>query len=172
MPDTINLPEYWLERLDKRSSLTALFKICQTLAFYIVDKEQHVLYWSPGAERLTGANPGKSCPPEFTILADTNRMLHAPLQNGRKLTLHQSARLLYDRNGAAAGGVALLTPAGTGENQDVKQRDAPEQEQNFQGIISRSPAMRNVFQIIRNAARCFWTKWPNCRWNCRPNCCG
>jgi len=148
MPDAINLPNHWLEELDSRSSFAALLEICQSLAFYIVDREQNLLYWSPGAERLTGSHPGETCPPEFRIHADAMRTIHTPPQDGVMMALHQSARLLYDRHGAPSGGIALLTPADAVE----KPRTASEREQNFQGIISRSPAMRNVFQIIRNAA--------------------
>ncbi|WP_374089834.1 sigma-54 interaction domain-containing protein [Methylomicrobium lacus] len=152
MPDAINLPDHWLEGLDSRSSFAALLELCQTLAFYIVDREQNVLYWSPGAERLTGSHPGKTCPPEFRIDADVQEAIPTLGPNGGLLTLRRSARLLYDRHGDPAGGIALLTPADTVETAAEKPRATSGREQNFQGIISRSPAMRNVFQIIRNAA--------------------
>ncbi|MEC4749980.1 sigma 54-interacting transcriptional regulator [Methylomicrobium sp. Wu6] len=152
MPDTLNLPDHWIERLDSRSSLASIFEMCKSFAFYIVDSDQNVLYWSQGATQLTGINPEKICPPEFIIIADTLRTIHTTQQERGMPTLHQSARLLYDRHGATAGGIALLTPAAAAENTATNQRANSEQEQNFQGIISRSPAMRNVFQIIRNAA--------------------
>lgn len=141
----MNLPAHWLEHLDSRSGLIAFFEVFRTLAFYIVDQDQRILYWSPGAEQLTGSHPGKMCPSEFQIRKDAKDTLRTHGPDGGMLTLNRSARLLYHRNGGAAGGIALLTPA-------VVSLDASTREQNFQGIISRSPAMYNVFQIIRNAA--------------------
>jgi transcriptional regulator with PAS, ATPase and Fis domain len=152
MPDTLNLPAHWIERLDGRSSLAALLEVCRTLAFYIVDQEQRILYWSPGAEQLTGINPGKTCSPEFRIQADAEHTIHIHRPDGGKLTLHQSAKQVYDRQGSVAGGIALLTPEVERKKPALEPKGVSEPEQNFQGIISRSPAMRNVFQIIRNAA--------------------
>ncbi len=148
----MNLPETWLERLDTRSSLTALLEISQPLAFYIVDKEQQVLYVSLGAEQLAGINAGKICPPEFSIHADATRTIHIPRQASGIMALRLSARVLYDRYGNPAGGIALLAPTVAGEKPTLKQRPTSEQEHLFQGIISRSPTMCSVFQIIRNAA--------------------
>jgi transcriptional regulator with PAS, ATPase and Fis domain len=147
MPDTLNLPNAWLEQLDSRSALLAFLQLCRPLAFYLVDREQHLLYWSPGAAQLTGIDPGKTCPPEFWIHADAIDSVRA----GTSI-LQRSARLLYGRDGAPAGGIGLLMPD-AGQNKSISApRIKVEPEQIFQGIISRSPAMRNVFQIIRNAA--------------------
>lgn len=151
MPHQINLPPRWLERLDRHSGFAALLDICQNLAFYIIDQDRQVLYWSTAAERLTGIKPAGGCPPAFDIAGDAPRTIDVPQADGSVLALRQYAHLLYDQGGRAIGGMALLTPAA---------RDVPEAkalcpldgEQNFQGIISRSPAMRDVFQIIRNAA--------------------
>jgi transcriptional regulator with PAS, ATPase and Fis domain len=148
MPDTLNLPDAWLELLDSRSALIAFLQLCRPIAFYLVDRDQHILYWSPGAEQLTGINPGKTCPPEFQVHADAKDTV----RTDSTLTLHRSARLLYGRDGAAAGGIALLAPAVEPKKPAIEAQVTSEREQNFQGIISRSPAMRNVFQIIRNAA--------------------
>jgi two-component system response regulator AtoC len=152
MPDPLNLPDAWLEQLDSRSALSAFLQICRTLAFYIVDQDQRILYWSLGAEQLTGINPGKICLPEFQIRADAKEAIHTQGSDGSMLTLHRSARLLYGRDGVAAGGIALLTPAVEPKKPAIDPQVTSEREQNFQGIISRSPAMRKVFQIIRNAA--------------------
>ncbi|EIC30270.1 sigma-54 interaction domain-containing protein [Methylomicrobium album] len=148
MPDTLNLPSAWLGRLDSRSALLEFLQLCRPIAFYLVDRDQHLLHWSPGAAQLTGLDPGNTCPPEFRIHAEAEDTVHA----GGMVTLHRSARLLYGRDGAVAGGIALLTSDAGQENPVGESRNTAERERNFQGIISRSPAMRNVFQIIRNAA--------------------
>jgi transcriptional regulator with PAS, ATPase and Fis domain len=152
MSASLNLPDSWLDQLDSLSAFTALLQSCRNLAFYIVDRDQHILYWSSGANQLLGIDPKKTCPPEFRIHADATETIQTQKHDGGTLTLHRSARLLYDRGGAPAGGIALLTPTAEAQKISIKPQITPEQDQNFQGIISRSPAMRNVFQIIRNAA--------------------
>jgi transcriptional regulator with PAS, ATPase and Fis domain len=147
MPDTLNLPDAWLEQLDSRSTLIAFLQLCRPVAFYLVDRDQHLLYWSPGAAQLTGLDPGNHCPPEFRIRADGLDTVRAGTS-----TLQRSVRLLYGRDGALAGGIGLLMPGAWQNKAIAEPRSKIEREQNFQGIISRSPAMRNVFQIIRNAA--------------------
>lgn len=152
MPDTLNLPVKWLEQLDSRSAFAALAQISPALPFYIVDRDQQILFWSAGAEQLAGINPASICPSEFEIRADADDSIRFPRPEGGTVVLQRSARLLYDRDGAAAGGIALLMPAVEPKKPGLEPQGISEQEQNFQGIISRSPAMRNVFQIIRNAA--------------------
>jgi transcriptional regulator with PAS, ATPase and Fis domain len=147
MPDILNLPDAWLRQLDSRSTLFGFLQLCRPIAFYLVDRNQHLLYWSPGAAQLTGLDPGNTCPPEFRIHREAEDTVRAGT-----LALHRSTRLLYGRDGTVAGGIALLT-ADAGQKKPAGElRNTAEREQNFQGIISRSPAMRNVFQIIRNAA--------------------
>ena len=78
--------------------------------------------------------------------------------DGNKFGVTKVVQVLHDKEGAFAGGIGLLAigskpstlvflPKATAEIA----KPAPE-SQNFQGILSRSPAMRDVFQIISNAA--------------------
>jgi transcriptional regulator with PAS, ATPase and Fis domain len=59
---------------------------------------------------------------------------------------------LHHRSGSFAGGMGLLLPRSEAHTNSHLTVAPTESGQSFQGIISRSPAMQNVFQIIRNAA--------------------
>ncbi|MGR8941578.1 MAG: sigma-54 interaction domain-containing protein [Gammaproteobacteria bacterium] len=159
MPITSRLPEQWLAQLDCEFALTSLLDLSQSLALYMVDNDMRVRYWSPTLEKLTGRSAadivGEPCPPDYAIDQDGERQIQTLLVNQAEngpITLNQSTRLLVDKNGNAVGGIGLLYPANEAEKSPFLARTQAAREQNFHGIISRSPAMRNVFQIIRNAA--------------------
>jgi len=62
-------------------------------------------------------------------------------------------QVLYDREGSFAGGLGLLLPASEPPvNAILSKEDSEPGKQGFQGLLSRSPAMQAVFQIIQNAA--------------------
>ncbi|MDD1612985.1 MAG: sigma 54-interacting transcriptional regulator [Methylococcaceae bacterium] len=159
MPENIKLPTFFLEQLDYSSAFKNLLDLTQAIACYIVDKDQRVLYCSQGADNLPGVSSldatNHRCLPEFQISPTDSakvQIIQTAQADGGLLTLSKSARLLYDGSGEVIGGIGLLSPANPRENSHVLQLAITSREHHFQGIISRSPAMHNVFQIIRNAA--------------------
>ena len=103
---------------------------------------------------------GKPCLPEYAITeAGNNQEQFVKLSgaDGNKIEVKKVVQVLQDKEGAFAGGIGLLAvkakPPVLGLLPKTSVVNKPDSEsQNFQGILSRSPAMRDVFQIISNAA--------------------
>ncbi|NOT83678.1 MAG: sigma 54-interacting transcriptional regulator, partial [Methylococcaceae bacterium] len=139
----------WLAQFDSSQLLYTLLTLCDQSGFYILDKVQNVVYWSVGAEQATGlsgaALVGKLCPSDQLLMSTT--------QDGRdKLPVKKITQVLYDREGNFAGSLGLLLTDAIQIKPSVISKPLTHVQQNFQGILSRSPAMQDVFQIIRNAA--------------------
>jgi len=154
-----NIDSTWLARFDSTTLLANLLDLSKSLAFYIVDNTQHVLYWSEGMEVFTGLRQediiGKRCPEDCMIDVGSNdrqRVVTLSKANGNKIELMLVTQILHDTKGTFAGGISILTDVAE-PSPDLFQLQPPvTSKQNFHGIISRSPSMRDVFQIIQNAA--------------------
>jgi transcriptional regulator with PAS, ATPase and Fis domain len=155
----------WLAQFKCSTLLVNLFNLCGSAPVYIVDKDQQVLYWSLGMEKLSGLRQqdiaGKPCLQEYRVTDTGNnqeQLVKISGVDGNKIEVKKVVQVLQDKEGAFAGGIGLLAvgskPSALGFLPKVAAEVAkPDPEsQNFQGILSRSPAMRDVFQIISNAA--------------------
>lgn len=149
----------WLARLDNAEVIAKMITLFDGAFFYIVDKNQQILSWSRGMEMVTGLRRddiiGKPCPPDL-IVSDQQNETKPPIQfsraEGSSIEFTKTAQALHHRSGSFAGGMGLLLPRSEARSDPSSSAAATETGQSFQGIISRSPAMQNVFQIIRNAA--------------------
>ncbi len=155
----------WLAQFDCAALLSNLFDLCESTAIYIVDKNQQVLYWSLGMEELSGLRQenvvGKACLQEYVIVDSGNnqeQLVKIPGANGNKIEVKKAVRILQDKEGVFAGGIGLLAVMSEPAANALLPKAAVEvarpdpDSQNFHGLLSRSPAMRDVFQIIANAA--------------------
>ncbi len=155
----------WLAQFDCSTLLVNLFNLCGSAPVYIVDKNQQVLYWSLGMEELSGLRQedivGKPCLHEYAITDAGNhqeQLIKLSGADGNKIEVKKVVQVLQDKKGAFAGGIGLLavgskpSALGFSPKAAVKVAKPDPGSQNFQGILSRSPAMRAVFQIISNAA--------------------
>ncbi|WP_394752945.1 sigma-54 interaction domain-containing protein [Crenothrix sp.] len=149
----------WLAQFDGATLLSTMLDLCESAAIYIVDKNQQVLYWGDGMEKLTGLRQentvGKPCLAEFTLAeTDDNQEQSIKLSqaNGDKTTLKKISQILLDKSGLFAGGIVLLTEASESASNTFLPKVLATAKQNFHGILSRSPTMHDVFQIIQNAA--------------------
>jgi transcriptional regulator with PAS, ATPase and Fis domain len=155
----------WLAQFECTTLLANLFTLCGSEPIYIFDNDQRILYWSLGMEELSGLRQegviGKSCLPEYRVTEAGNnqeQLVKITGAEGNKIEVKKVVQALQDKEGAFAGGIALLAvkakPSALGflpkAAAEVAKPDPG--SQNFQGILSRSPAMRDVFQIISNAA--------------------
>jgi transcriptional regulator with PAS, ATPase and Fis domain len=155
----------WLAQFECTTLLANLFTLCGSEPIYIVDNDQRILYWSLGMEELSGLRQedviGKSCLHEYRVTEAGNnqeQLVKITGAEGNKIEVKKVVQALQDKEGAFAGGIALLAvkakPSALGflpkAAAEVAKPDPG--SQNFQGILSRSPAMRDVFQIISNAA--------------------
>ncbi len=149
----------WLAQFDCTALLSKIIDLCDPVGIYIVDKDQQVIYWSPIAEKLSGLNfediIGKICLQEYTII-DTSehkeQLINLTHADGHKIEAKKVTQVLQDKAGFFAGGIGLLFPCPEQISNTVIPKAPIEVKQSFQGILSRSPAMQAVFQIIQNAA--------------------
>ncbi len=149
----------WLAQFDCATLLSKMLGLCEPTAIYIVDKNQQVLYWSLGMEKLTGLRHedvvGKVCLDEYAIVeVDDNNEQFVKLSqaNGGKIELKKMIQILADSVGSFAGGIGSLAERSEVVANVFLPKALATSRQNFHGILSRSPIMRNVFQIIQNAA--------------------
>jgi transcriptional regulator with PAS, ATPase and Fis domain len=133
--------------------LDALLALFGDAAVYAVDANQQVLYWSLEMARLSGLSTadavGKPCPPAYTITASTSAQVFSPMPD---ITVKKITQQVHNPQGQVQGGVGLLLPCAEAHVKETVPRITKNTNQNFYGIISRSPAMQAVFQIIQNAA--------------------
>ncbi len=152
-------PQTWLAQFDNSSLFNQLLKLCAPVGLYIVDQQQRVLYWSDGAASFTGIKPeetlGRPCLPECRLTESVHNQavpVSLPGADGNSFEATKAAHILYDKAGHFAGGLGLLLPRAEQAANLAAPNISVKAAQNFQGIISRSPAMQDVFQIIQNAA--------------------
>jgi PAS domain S-box-containing protein len=155
----------WIAQFDITTLLVKMLALCDSVPVYIVTRNQQILYWSLGMEKLTGLQKvdvvGKSCSQEYAITDNDNnqeQFVKISRTDGNKIEVKKVVQILQNKEGVIAGGIVLLAvlselvangllPNAVGE---INKPDSA--SQNFHGILSRSPAMRDVFQIIANAA--------------------
>ena len=130
-------------------------------AVFVVDRERRVVLWSAGAERLLGfteeALLGRSCLEGnrcSTCIRGCGVAEHGRI-DGVGLTLHnvdgepvsvrKYARALTDPDGNFEGAVEILVPAPAAPPAD-------RELESFHGLLSRDPAMRRAFDILRRVA--------------------
>jgi transcriptional regulator with PAS, ATPase and Fis domain len=151
----------WLAHQSFQSMFLKLLVLCDVAALYIVDRDQQVVYWSPGMEQLTGLKNedtvGKTCLAEYAITeADEHKkqLIKSSQVDGHKIELEKIVQVVYDPDGVFSGGLGLLLPSSEQVVNSSSQKEAlaPDGQRSFQGLLSRSPAMHAVFQIIQNAA--------------------
>lgn len=104
---------------------------------------------------------GKSCLQEYVITDAANnqeQLVKLSRDDGNKIEVKKVVQVLHDKDGIFAGGMGLLAVVpetvafGLLPKVSVEITKPDPGSQNFHGILSRSPAMRDVFQIISNAA--------------------
>ncbi len=151
----------WLEQFDTADVVLKMAETCQELAIIIVDHEQKVLLWNRGAEILSGLNQeqmtGQPCPQACQVgvhKKSTQESVRLTQADGQSIDVEKYSHVLSDRQGEFAGGIVILKTGSEREDQaPLADSSRFAKQTNFQGIISRSPAMRPVFQLIQNAAQ-------------------
>ena len=150
----------WLAQQSLQPLFLKLLALCDSAGLYIVDRDQQVVYWSQGAERLSGLKAedvtGKPCSQEYAIADGSDhkkQLIKSSKTDQHKLELEKMTQVLYDQEGIFSGGLGLLLPVSADTPLPKTPIEAPVQaKQSFQGLLSRSPAMQAVFKIIQNAA--------------------
>ena len=106
-------------------------------------------------EALTGLKQevviGHVCLPEYIISPDNLAKVNIQLiTQGKHTSVNKVVQILQDKAGVFAGGLGLLQPCP--ESNPSEPIKFERGNQNFHGILSRSPAMLDVFRLIENAA--------------------
>jgi len=151
----------WLESQPIQPLFLKLLALCDVAALYMVNRDQQIVHWSRAAEQLTGLQAGdiigKTCLQGYAIIEGgehKKQRIKSSQADGHEIELEKIIQVLYDRDGVFAGGLGLLHPALEQTASTALPKKAPvlDEKQGFHGLLSRSPAMQAVFQIIQNAA--------------------
>ena len=161
--DFFNQQAEWFAQFNNVDTLDRVLDLCESAGLYFVDKNQRVFYWSQRLEQLSGLPSekvvGKQALPEYWITdKDTNQEQFIKISgvNGDRIEVKKTVRVLHDKEGGFAGGIGLLADVSVKNGITTKASTEVVRtvmgSQNFHGLLSRSPGMRDVFQIIENAA--------------------
>ncbi len=148
----------WFDQFDSSQLLSNLFNLSAQASMYIVDENQQIIYWSAGVKELTGYSSAemlhKPCPQVYTITETSENVAFIKIAraDGSYSSVKKITQPLYNRQGDFVGGIGLLTSVVEPSASIGKRNIAIDSKPNFQGILSRSPAMQDVFHIIQNAA--------------------
>ncbi|MGZ8191294.1 MAG: sigma-54 interaction domain-containing protein [Methylococcaceae bacterium] len=149
----------WLANKPAQQLFLKTLDLVDCACMYIVDSEQRIIHWSQGLEKLTGFSAGlmtgQPCPEQLTMTAagdNDEQAVELTGTGGNKIGAQKKTLSLRNSEGLFDGGIGLLVP----DNEQTGNARLPQisatSKQNFHGILSRSPAMQAVFQIIQNAA--------------------
>jgi transcriptional regulator with PAS, ATPase and Fis domain len=148
----------WMAQLSSEYLFTSFLELFSQDGLYIVNSNQQVIHWSIGAAKATGfesnAMLGRSCPTQLSITekSPSHQTINLTQASGGECQIQKTIRLLFDSNNQFYGGIGLLQSQLNGSTPSKHQAASLLVKNNFQGILSRSPAMQGVFQIIQNAA--------------------
>jgi transcriptional regulator with PAS, ATPase and Fis domain len=148
----------WLRQIDPVNLFEKMGVLLKSPYHYLVDRDQHVMYWSSSMEALTGQTEaavlGKTAPMALTIPEDCPENGSVKIDSAQSglLPFYKTVQKFYDPQGYFLGAMGLLSKDSDQEPVDVRAKVDSGKSTNFHGILSRSPIMRDIFQIIENAA--------------------
>lgn len=156
----------WLSQIGPNFAMEALSEMLDCGALYVIDAEGRILFWSRGAERLLGYGHeealGQSC--KTTVRCQDERRiccvsekgaiqgdaLELERRDGGKVRVRRSARAFFDAHGQFAGAMEVLWPETGGMTLPQGQPEGKVEE--FHGIVTRDPMMKQACTIVRNVA--------------------
>ncbi len=147
-----------LQQADCVKILINLIEICDP-ALYIVDKNQIIIYWGEGIEKLSGITRDEvieqPCIQDLMItefLDDKEKLIKLAVKNGKFIEVKKHSHVLHDNQGKFVGGFGLIQINSEKSLPDYLENTVTKSHLDFYGILSRSPTMEPVFQLIQNAA--------------------
>ncbi len=159
MKQQADLLKNWIENQDCQEIIQMIASLFDGQALYIIDKHHRLIFWSTGAEQLLGIKQselvGQPCASEFDmaeIQSEQQQMLEITTAKGQTLQIKQTAQAVLDLTEQFAGGICLLQSQ-LAQLSEGMATDQVNKAFSFQGIISHSPQMQPVFQIIQSAAK-------------------
>ena len=151
----------WLHSFESQNVIQQMTELCDINAMFIVDQQHRIILWSSGAEKLLALKQdevlGKLCATDYDILespVNQQQDLELNRADGQTIAVKQYAQALFNSDGQFAGGLCLLQPRSPQSSAFLLTDNTTQTlSQNFQGILSRSPQMLPIFQIIQSAAK-------------------
>lgn len=163
MSQTSPFLSHWLSQIGPNLVLESLTDLLDGGALYGVDGQGMVQFWSRGAERLLGFSHeqilGQPCRlaircvdgrPYCCVSAQgtiKDAAVTLETAEGKSVRVRRSARAFFDDEGQFIGALEVLWPEVPLQSGTVE-----EESQEFHGIYTRDPAMKQVCQVIRNVA--------------------
>jgi transcriptional regulator with PAS, ATPase and Fis domain len=151
----------WLKQFEQESLFTKLLELYSFAAAFVVDKNHNILFCNSHAETLLGLKVqriiGSRCDQFYDINENescSGKQLKLHKTDGTWIEVKQYSQVLTDKEGTFLGALSLFIPEIVQKLEQDQQMPIPSKEyMNFHGMLSRSPAMQPVFQIIQNAAK-------------------
>lgn len=157
---------HWLSQVGPHVAVEALSDLLEGGALYAVDAEGQVLFWSQGAERLLGFSHGQvlgqpcrqaiRCADgqPFCCVSAQGSIKDAAAElrraDGSHVRVRRNARAFFDAAGQFTGALEVLWPEDAlAVSQPLQGEEAVEE---FHGLSTRDPAMKQALRIIRNVA--------------------
>lgn len=158
----------WLAQHDAAQAFIALADLVPDAAIFVVDRNQHVIFWSQGAERLLGFSAaealGEHCLKSHRCAACmqgcgvaahpsiSGKAVELFRADGESLPVRKFAKRFLAPDGTFAGGIEVLVPANAAHTGALPSRVTLDDTTAFHGLLSRASKMRELFEVIRNVA--------------------
>jgi transcriptional regulator with PAS, ATPase and Fis domain len=151
----------WLKQFEQGDLFTKLLELYSFAAAFVIDKDHNILFCNRYTEILLSIKAqqiiGSRCDQLYDIDENESysaRQLRIRKADGMWLEVNQYSQVLTDKTGRFWGAISLLIPdTAQKSGQDQPEFSTLKEYSDFHGILSRSPTMQPVFQIIRNAAK-------------------
>ncbi|CAI8905207.1 sigma-54 interaction domain-containing protein [Methylocaldum szegediense] len=157
----------WLSAVGPDKALSTLAELMGG-AVFAINADGEILFWSRGAERLFGFSSeqvlGRPCGSVirchdhdgWSSVVQEGKIRGIPFEvehaKGGTIRVKRSAQAFFDAQGRFAGAIEILWPEPEPNRKDIGTPPANEAEV-FHGLITRDPALKQAFQIIRNVAQ-------------------
>lgn len=145
-----------IAQLDCVKILMKMINYSDSVGLYILDENQLIVYWDKQLEKITGILSteiiGKSCATDLIITEsndNTEQLIKLSRTDGQLIEVKNYSLILHNQNDGNTGGIGLIQLI---NNPVTFAAVSNESYLNFHGMLSRSPAMEPVFQLIQNAA--------------------
>lgn len=147
----------WLQSFKTSTMTEAIIELSDNQPMFIVDSLHRIILWNSGIEKLLGYRSentlGKLCPKEYAILESSKKQqqdLELKHAEGQIITVRHTSQAFFDSQGEFAGGLCILQK----DSEQVPSFLLSNRlSKSFHGILSRSPEMQPVFQIIQSVAK-------------------
>jgi len=147
---------HWLEQFQQKELFDAFAGLYSFASVFVIDQEKKLLYHSPPEKNPFMFKEKNTLGRTWKLVnVDTSpgQQIRLQLADDTWLNFRQYSQTLNDAQGRFMGTICLLIHESTNSSQKNLPPIPLTDHINFHGILSRSPSMKPVFQIIQNAAK-------------------